>query len=111
MKCQPLILKKNTIILQYKKLWKILTIKCRGVMQLRKLRSSNTKWSWHKTYQHLYEKFQAIIKKNATMTFYNQKEQQYLETYLSGLSLTATLLQMRDSMWCPRNKAPNNVAL
>ena len=45
------------------------------------------------------------------MAFYNEKEQLYLETDVSGVSLRASLLPVRDKMWLPRNKAPDNAAL
>ena len=38
---------------------------------LRKLTSSKSEWMWNSSYQHLYDKAKAIIKNNATMTFYN----------------------------------------
>ena len=45
------------------------------------------------------------------MAFYNEKEQLYLETYASGVSLGASCLHMRDDMWVPRNEAPKNAVL
>ena len=52
-----------------------------------------------------------IIKKNATMAFYNLKEQLFLETDMLGVGLGARLLHMRDGMQFPRNKACSNAAL
>ena len=45
------------------------------------------------------------------MTFYNDKEQLYLETDKSGAGLGASLVQARDCMWFPRNKMSDNTAL
>ena len=52
-----------------------------------------------------------IIKRNVTMSFYNEKEQLYLETDTSGEGAGTSLLQGRDGMWFLRNEAPDNVAL
>ena len=50
------------------------------------------------TYQNLYKRVKNRSKKNATMPFYNEKKQLYLETDASGegLGLGASLLQVRD---------------
>ena len=43
------------------------------------------------------------MKKNATMVFYNERVQLYLETDISGVDL-----QVRDGMHFPRNEATDN---
>ena len=40
-----------------------------------------------------------MFMKNEIMTFYNEKEQLYLETDASGVGLGASPLQARDGMW------------
>ena len=45
------------------------------------------------------------------MTFYNEKEQLYLEQDVLGVGLAASLLQVRDGMQFTRNEAPDSVAL
>ena len=40
---------------------------------LRKLLSPNCEWTLNNTYQNLYNRAKIIIKKNATMAFYNDK--------------------------------------
>ena len=57
-----------------------------------------SEWTWNNTYQKLYEKAQLFIKKDAFMTFYNEKEHLYLETDISGVSLGASLLQVGNRM-------------
>ena len=47
---------------------------------LRKLTSSKYKWTWKNLYQNLYYRAKNIIEKNATIAFYIEKEQLYLET-------------------------------
>ena len=49
--------------------------------------------------------------KGVSMAFFNEKEQLYLETDVSGVSLKATLLQARDGMQFPKDEASNNMAL
>ena len=49
-----------------------------------------------------------IKKKNATMMFYNEKEQLYLKTDALGVGLGECLIQARDRMWFPRKEACNN---
>ena len=69
---------------------------------------------WMDLQQHLLQPIQQsqnIIKKNATMVFYNEKEQLYLETDASGVGLGASVLHMRDRMWFPRNEAPDRSVL
>ena len=48
---------------------------------------------------------------DATMAFYNEKEQLYLWTDTSGVGFRASLLQVRDGVWFPRNKAPDDAIL
>ena len=45
------------------------------------------------------------------MKFYNERKPMYLETDVSRIGLSAALLQTRDGMTCPRDKAPNNTIL
>ena len=54
----------------------------------------------------LYNRDKNIIKKNATMAFYKEEEQLYLETDMLGVGLRASLLEMRDVMQFSRNEAP-----
>ena len=53
----------------------------------------------------------AIIKKDATMAFYEDKEQICLETDALGVDLGASLLQVGDGVLFQRNKAPNSATL
>ena len=71
----------------------------------------NCKWTWDRTYQRLYDRTQNIIKKNVTISIYNEKHLLYLETDASGVSLEAHLLQARDGMQFPRNETPDNAVL
>ena len=41
---------------------------------LRKLTSLKYKWTWHNIYQSLYDRAKTIIKKNATMIFFNGRK-------------------------------------
>ena len=52
-----------------------------------------------------------FIRKNVTVTFYNEKEQLYLETDTSDVNLRTSLLQGRNILWFLRNEAPENAAL
>ena len=45
--------------------------------------------------------------KNATMAFYSEKLQFNLEIDASGAGQGASLLQVRDRMWFPRNEGPD----
>ena len=45
------------------------------------------------------------------MTFYNEKEQLYLETDMSDFGLGASLEQEREGLWFPRNEAPGSAVL
>ena len=67
------------------------------------------KWIWN--ISNLYDRAKAIIKKDATVEFYNEKEQMYLEIDGSSVGLGANLVQVRDGMWFPKNEAPNIAAL
>ena len=58
-----------------------------------------------------YTRAKNIIKKNATMAFYDKKWQLYLETDVFGVSLQAGFLQARDGMQLPRNESPGNIVL
>ena len=52
-----------------------------------------------------------ISQKDKTMSFYNEKEQLYLEVDESGVDFRTNLLQVRDRIWFPRNEMPNNGTL
>ena len=56
-------------------------------------------------------KAETVIKKNAAMAFYSQKEQLYLETNALGVSLGAGLVQVRDRPQYPKNDAPDSATL
>ena len=49
-----------------------------------------------------------ITKKNATMAFYNEEEQLYLETGMFGIGLGASLLQVRNIIDFPSNDTSDN---
>ena len=44
---------------------------------LRKITSKKSEWMWNSPKQHLYNRAKIIIKKNATMPFYDEEEQLY----------------------------------
>ena len=44
-------------------------------------------------------------------SFYNEKEQLYLEREALGVGLGASLLLVMNGMWFPRNDATNNASL
>ena len=78
---------------------------------MRKLTSPKCEWTWSSTYQNQYNRTKNFIKKNATMAFYNEKEQLYLETDALGIILGESLLQVRVGIWLPRNEASDNPVL
>ena len=78
---------------------------------LRKQTSSKCKWTLNNTYQNIHDKTKDFIKNNATVAFYNEKEQQYWERDVSSAGLGTSLLQMRDGMVFPRDEAPNSAVL
>ena len=53
----------------------------------------------------------SIIKKDTFIKFYNEKEQQYLDTDASGIGLRAGLLQVRGGMQFPKDEEHNNSVL
>ena len=55
------------------------------------------------------EKF--IIRKDVSITFYNEKKSLYLETDALSVSLRTSLLQASNEFWFPMNEASNNVGL
>ena len=67
---------------------------------LRKLTSSQCEWTWNNTYQRLYNRAKTTIKKDATIVFYIMKEQLYLETNMSGVSIGASPLQTKILLAC-----------
>ena len=77
---------------------------------LRKLMSSHCEWTWNSRYQNLQDRAKNTIKKNATIVFCNEKDQQYPETDVSSICLGASLLQERDGIQFPRDEAANNAA-
>ena len=68
-------------------------------------------WPWKKTYDELYNNTKALVKKGTCMKFYNERQALYLETDMSGVGLGASLLQVRESMNCTCDEAPNSIAL
>ena len=60
--------------------------------------------------QELYEKARTIIKNDAYMKFYNEKELLYLETDASGVGLGAGVLQARHSLQLSQYEAPDKTA-
>ena len=52
-----------------------------------------------------------VIKQDACMKFYYAGRPLYMETYASGASLGAGLLQVRDDMTCGCDKVPDNATL
>ena len=69
-----------------------------------------SEWVWNNTYQKLYKRAKSLIKE-ACMAFHNEEEQIYLEAYLLGISLRASLLQMRDGMEFPKDIEPHDIVL
>ena len=59
-------------------------------------------------YQKLYEKAKAIIKNDACMKFYYEKEPIYLKTDALDVGLGARLLQARGSLWLSQDKVPDS---
>ena len=49
-------------------------------------------------YQYLYDHAKIIIKTDATMPFYNEKEKVYLEIDVEGVGLKANFMQVMDGM-------------
>ena len=74
---------------------------------LKKLTSSKYYWAWNNTCQNLYHGAKIFIKKNATVAFYNDKQQLCSKTNASGVSLGESLLQVRDGMQFQRHEAPD----
>ena len=62
---------------------------------LRRLPSVKTEWTLSQTYDELYNKAKAIIKRDACMKFYKGKEPLYSEIEASGVGLGTGLLQVR----------------
>ena len=56
----------------------------------------------------LFARDRNIIKNNATMAFYNEKEQLYLETNALRVAPGAGFLGVREGIQFPRNKVPIN---
>ena len=48
------------------------------------------------------------MKDNMCMKYYNVRKLLYLETDASGAGLSSSLLQVRDSLNCGYNEAPDN---
>ena len=59
-----------------------------------KLTSSKVTWTWHVSYQALFNKAKLLIKADMCMKFYDDTKALYLETDVSGIGLGAALLQM-----------------
>ena len=78
---------------------------------LRKLISSKCRWTWDSMCQNLYDSAKNIMKNNVTIAFYNEKEQLFLETDVSGMGLGPSLLQVRDGVWFQSNEMTDNTVL
>ena len=61
---------------------------------LQKLTLSKTAWTWNASYQTLYVKAKLLIKEDVCKKFYDETKPLYLETDVSGIGLSATLLQL-----------------
>ena len=70
--------------------------------------SMKNEQTWNNTYQKPYKRAKSLIKKDAFTTFYNEKDQLYPEIAMLGVSLRASLLQVRDGMQFLKDEAPNN---
>ena len=79
-------------------LGKFLPLTAEVCKPLRKLTLLKFEWTWNNTYQNLQDRAKTIIKKTVTMTFFNEKEQPYLERDALGAGLGVLLLQTRDEM-------------
>ena len=77
----------------------------------RKLMSSKATWTWNASYQQLFNKAKSLIKAEMCMKFYDDTKLLYLKTDASGISLGATLLQLRDNTNCTKDTAPDNTIL
>ena len=55
-----------------------------------KLVSLKCEWTWNNTFQNLYDRAKNMILKNATIAFYSEKEQLFLETDALHVGLGAT---------------------
>ena len=78
---------------------------------LHKLTSITTDQPWNRTYQDLYEKANAVVRRNKCMNIYDADRCLYLEINTFGISLGAGLLQVRDSMNCGHGEIPDNAIL
>ena len=78
---------------------------------LRKLMSSKATWTWDTSYQQRFEKAKSLITAEMCMKFYYDNKPLYLKTDVSGISLRAALLQLRDNTTCKTHIAPNNIIL
>ena len=70
-----------------------------------------TEQVWNTAYDRLYNKTKTIIRKDAYMNFYNEKEMLFLETDTSGVGLGGRLLQVREGMNFPHDEAVDRTAL
>ena len=73
---------------------------------LRRLTSVKCEWTWKKTYQDLYSKAKALIRKDVCIKCYS-KNWLYWETD----TLWVGLLQVWDGKNCPKDTAPDNTIL
>ena len=79
--------------------------------QLRKLMSSKATWTWNTSYKQLFDKAKSLTKAEMCLKFYDDTKPLYLKTDMSGISLGAALLQLRDNTNCPIDTAPDNTIL
>ena len=70
-----------------------------------------TEWVLNKTYEKLYRKAVALIKKDAYMKFYHDKDLLYFETDTFGVGLGEGLLQEREGMNYPHDEAGEITAM
>ena len=78
--------------------------------QLRKLISPKCEWKWNDKYQYLNDRAKSILEKDASIAFYSDREQLYLE-WCVGCRSRSSSLQVRDWMWFPRNEASDSAVL
>ena len=76
-----------------------------------KLISVKADWMWNRMHQDLYDRAEKIIKKDACMKFCDTSRPLYLENNALGVSLGATLLQVRVEMNYGHGRVSDNATL
>ena len=56
-------------------------------------------------------KVKSLKRKDASMAFYKEKEQLYIQAKTMGVNVITGLLQGRDRIGFPKDEAPDNMAL